>query len=351
MMKKSKTFIATPPGATIKEQLEMRGMSQKEFAKRMGMSEKHISHLINGDVQLTQEAAFRLEMVLGLPVRFWNNLEAIYREKLVKVAEENALVNDMEIAGKMPYHEMAVNGWVPMTRDSGEKVICLRKFFETYRLSLINESFFPGIACRRLGMTEKADYALLAWAQRAKLEARNIDVSPISIKQLQSALKTIRKMTLEAPEVFSTKLKQILSKCGIALVFLPHIGGSFLHGATFYDMNKIVLGLTVRGKDADKFWFSLFHELGHILLGHINKAEKLNEEDEKAADEFARNLLIPDDIFNAFTNQKHFTRESIIAFARQVTIDTGIVVGRLQKENHIRFNMFNDMKQRYELAI
>ena len=65
-MVKSRSFIATPPGATIKEQLIDRGLSQKEFALRMGMSEKHISKLINGDVQLTPEVAVRLEMVLGL---------------------------------------------------------------------------------------------------------------------------------------------------------------------------------------------------------------------------------------------------------------------------------------------
>ena len=60
-MVKSRSFIATPPGATIKEQLIDRGLSQKEFALRMGMSEKHISKLINGDVQLTPEVAVRLE--------------------------------------------------------------------------------------------------------------------------------------------------------------------------------------------------------------------------------------------------------------------------------------------------
>ena len=84
-MKTSRTFIAVPPGATIREQLDDRGMSQKEFSSRMGMSEKHISRLINGDVQLTPEVAYKLEMVLGVPAEFWNNLEAIYREKLVKV--------------------------------------------------------------------------------------------------------------------------------------------------------------------------------------------------------------------------------------------------------------------------
>ena len=81
-MVRSRSYIAIPPGATIMEQLNDRGMSQKEIATRMNMSEKHISKLINGDVQLTPEVAVRLEVVLGVPAKFWNNLEAIYRKKL-----------------------------------------------------------------------------------------------------------------------------------------------------------------------------------------------------------------------------------------------------------------------------
>lgn len=60
-MVRSRSFIATPPGSTIKEQLNDRGMSQKEFAARMDMSEKHISKPINGDVHLTPETDVRLE--------------------------------------------------------------------------------------------------------------------------------------------------------------------------------------------------------------------------------------------------------------------------------------------------
>ena len=87
-MVRSSSYIATPPGATIKEQLNDRNMSQKEFAARMDLSEKHVSKLINGEVQLTQEVALRLEMVLGVPAKFWNNLEAIYREKIIKTFPE-----------------------------------------------------------------------------------------------------------------------------------------------------------------------------------------------------------------------------------------------------------------------
>lgn len=101
-MVRSQSFIATPPGVTIKEQLNERGMSQKEFAARMNMSEKHISKLINGEVQLTQETAVRLEMVLGVPAKFWNNLEEIYREKIIKAEAENSMDADTEIAKQLP---------------------------------------------------------------------------------------------------------------------------------------------------------------------------------------------------------------------------------------------------------
>ncbi len=95
-MVRSRSIIATPPGATIKEQLNDRGISQKEFAARMDMSEKHISRLINGDVLLTPETAVKLEQVLGVPAGFWNNLESIYREKIVKAEAENALEADAD---------------------------------------------------------------------------------------------------------------------------------------------------------------------------------------------------------------------------------------------------------------
>lgn len=108
-------------------------------------------------------------------------------------------------------------------------------------------------------------------------------------------------MTQMNPEEFSKKLQKILADCGIAIVYLPHIGGSFLHGATFYDGPKIVLGMTVRGKYADRFWFSLFHEFGHIVLGHLGKQ---SETDEISADEFARDTLIPYKNWDQFVRRK-----------------------------------------------
>ena len=196
---RSRTYIATPPGATIKEQLNDRGISQKEFALRMDMSEKHISKLINGDVQLTPEMSIRLEMVLGVPAKFWNNLEAIYREKLIKAQAENEMDEDEQLVKQFPYNEMAKYGWVPETRNSKEKVINLRKYFEVVRLTLLQDNKFTNIVYRRLATTEKSDFALMAWTQEAKIEARKLQTEPINIKRLIEIIPEIRKMTLGKP--------------------------------------------------------------------------------------------------------------------------------------------------------
>ena len=349
-MARSKHYLATPPGFTIKEQLEDREMTQKEFAIRMGLSEKHVSRLINGEVQLTPEMAVRLEYVLGVPASFWTNLEAIYREKLAKVEEENTMDADIELMRKLPYAEMANNQWIEKKSDPREKVVELRKYFEVVDLSLIINSKLMRIACRRLADTEKADYALIAWAQKAKLEARRISTKEIDIKTLRSILPDIRMMTTLASEEFCPKLVSMLSDCGIALVFLPHIGGSFLHGATFYDGNKIVIGLTVRGKDADRFWFSLFHELSHILKNDIAKPEGTSEDDEKQADTFARDTLIPYDAYDAFARIGRFDERSIIEFAKEQRIAPYIVLGRLQKDKFVLYSQFQHLKVKYEIA-
>ena len=346
-MNKSKTYIAIPPGYTIREQLECKKMSQKEFSARMDMSEKHISKLINGEVILTTDMAMRLEVVLGISASFWNNLEFIYREKLNKIELENSLDNDLKLVTKFPYNQMAKLNWVPMTNSKIEKVINLRKFFEVVKLQLLFEGLLQNIYYRRLETNESKDYALLAWAQKAKLESRNKKISPINIKGIINSLSFYRSLTNQKPEEFCEKLEDNLASNGVSIVFLPHVGGSFLHGATFYDGKKIVLGLTVRGKYSDIFWFSFFHEIGHIVLGHINMPYELKMEEE--ANKFAEESLITYDSYKNFVENNELTNKSVIMFSNKIGIDPAIVIGRLQKDGYLKYNQMNGLKKKYSI--
>ena len=349
-MRHSKNIIAVQPGATIREQLEDRGMKQKEFAQRMGLSEKHISHLINGHVELTYDVALRLESVLGVPANFWNNLEIIYREKLARVIAENELDRDIELVSLYPYSKMATLGWVAVTRKQEEKALNLRRFFEVSKLDLLVGLKIPGISYRRTDANDASDYSLAAWAQKARIEARKHEIAPINISKLEQIIPQIREMTVANPEVFCSGITKLLAECGVALVFLPHIGESFLHGASFIDSNHIVMGLTVRGKDVDKFWFGLLHEMCHIIRGHINEISKTYEEMEFEADIFARDMLIFPEQYNAFIETNCFSKDCIIAFAKKARIAPGIILGRLQKDNYVPYDRYNELKAKYQIA-
>ncbi|MHB8961887.1 MAG: helix-turn-helix domain-containing protein [Saccharofermentanales bacterium] len=349
MMIHSNNTMAVAPGATIREQLDIRGMSQKEFALRMDMSEKHISHLINGKVELSHGVALRLESVLGLPASFWNNLEALYREQLSRVEAELDMENDEIIASIIPYAKIASFGWVPPTRKIKEKVSNLRSFFEVAKLGLLEDLCIPGIAYRTNGASTTSNYALAVWAQKARIEARKSSVKPINIAQLREDVPKIRNLTVLDPSEFCDQLSELLDNSGVAIVYLPHINGSFLHGASFIDGNQVVLGLTVRGRDADRFWFSLFHELYHIINGHIHCTHPTTPEQEKEADCFARDTLIPMEQYNNFVQRNSFSRDDIIQYANKINIASGILLGRLQKENRVPYDWYHDLKIQYQI--
>ena len=278
-------------------------------------------------------------------------MEAIYREKIIKAEAENAMEVDKEMVKKFPYREMVKFGWIPDAGESNEKVVNLRKFFEVVELSLLGNEQITGIACRRLAVTKKSDLSLIAWAQEVKIKARNIQTASINIKGLTSVLTDIRKMTVLNPEEFCPKIKKYLADCGIALVFLPHLEGSFLQGASFMDGNKIVLGLTARGKDADKFWFSLFHELAHIVLGHVGQKNGTSEDDEKEADRWSGDTLIDSKDFEDFRRNGDYSESQVLQFAKAHGIAPGIIVGRMQLEGMIKYSMLNNLKEKYEIVI
>ena len=280
-MTNSRTYIAIPPGATVKEQLLNRGMSQKEFALRMDMSEKHISKFLNGDVILTTDMASRLEMVLGLPARFWNNLESIYREKLQLIKEENEMDEDKELIENYPYSQMAKLEWVETSENPLVKVKELRKFFEVVKLSIIDNNLLPGIVYKKYDTNNGNYYSLITWAQKAKLEARNIKTKPINIDGINDVISNI--LNVEPNNVV-----ELLAEYGVALVVLPKFNNTKVHGATFLDNKKIVIALI----NDDNFYSNLFHEIGHILLGHINKDYIPDGNEERDAEAFSKSVLM-----------------------------------------------------------
>ena len=250
---RSKTFIAIPPGMTIKEVLENRHMTQKELASRMDMSEKHISKLINGEVPLTQDVALRLERVFGVDASFWNGLEAGYREKILKVEYENSIDEEINFAKPFGYAKLARLGIVPETKKKAEQVNNLQKFFEVASLKTVADEMVMPLVYEDMDKVKQS--AIYTLVQITKGESRFVEVNPYDCELLKAFIPQIKELSQESLTVAKEPLKDMLAASGVIIVYLPIIDDITSTCITYSKGNAIVLGIpTAENKD---FWHLL----------------------------------------------------------------------------------------------
>ena len=143
------------------------------------------------------------------------------------------------------------------------------------------------------------------------------------------------------------KLEEALAGQGIVLVFLPRLRGLFVQTATFQSGNKAVIAMTAKKMKDDEFWGRLFHELGHVYLGHVWQEGGTTPQDERDANMWARNGLLPRTEFDAFVDAGSFSERSVCEFALKQGIAPGILVGRMQHEGLIGGAALNRLKKEY----
>lgn len=250
---RSKTFIAIPPGMTIKEVLENRHMTQKELASRMDMSEKHISKLINGEVPLTQDVAMRLERVFGVDASFWNGLEAGYREKILKVEYENSIDEEINFAKPFGYAKLARLGIVPETKKKAEQVNNLQKFFEVASLKTVADEMVMPLVYENVKDMDKAKQsAIYTLVQITKGESRFVEVNPYNRELLKTFIPQINELSRESLAAAKEPLKDMLAASGVIIVYLPIIDDITSICITYSKGNSIVLGIPT--EENNDFW-------------------------------------------------------------------------------------------------
>lgn len=348
--------LAIPPGEFLEEVIESLGMSKDELAKRMGRPAAKLSAIFKGEKAITPETALQLETVVGVPAHIWTGLETEYRLVLALQEEdqrEEELLKEAVFVKEFCYTELVKEGAVQKCTRPADKVRELQRFFGVRSLVSVPtlRRYEAAFRCGKTANGKRTPEAVAAWLRFGEKRARAAACEPYNEDSLKAALPRIRTMTIEPPDQFEKSLISVLADCGVAMVLCRHFPKTQAHGATFWlGREKAVLMLSLRGKWADIFWFSLFHELGHLLL---HRREDVFLEDgatggrEEEADRFAANTLIPEDAWQRFTDSGLTGLSSIKAFARKMGIHPGIVVGRLQHDGRIGHNQLNGLRERY----
>lgn len=332
------------PGEFIKAMLEQNGMLQKELALRTGVSEKHISNVLNGEKGISASFARKLALVFGNEYSYWTNLQAAYDNHLLSLEVEND-IKDEEKAVLKPLKELfnycVENGFLHNDCSEAEKVLQWRKFLRISELTAAARITYNAAYRAQLKGNSAIDpYVLFAWQQLCERITDRVSnvAETLNTDLLYLRIDDIKKLTFERePEVFRKELQAIFAECGIAFDVVRHFKGAPVQGfIKKTESGRNILCVTIRNGRADSFWFTLFHELGHILHGDLSMRfvdfPSVKGDVEEKADKFAQDALISPELFSAFVKTCDYRDiNEIKNFARSANVPEFIVIGRLQK--------------------
>jgi len=353
--------LAIPPGEYLEEVLVELGMTKDELAKRMDRPAPKLSAIFKGRKAITPETALRLEKVVGVPAPIWTGLESEYRLALARIQEKKEqaqLKAESKFVTLYRYAELVKMGVVEKFTRPVDKVLALQHFFGVTSLIAIPNLKRYQLAFRTGRKITKGSSSegVASWLRMGERAAAQIHCAPFNSEALEKAVDKIRAMTRQSPDHFQDALKKNLADCGVALVICQHMRSTGIHGATFWmGSDKAVVMMTIRYRWADIFWFSLYHELGHVLLHGRNtvvlegrNGDAQSEKREVQADKYAADILIPLKKYKEFINRGSYFPEDIQGFAERIGIAPGIVVGRLQNDGLLEPSWHNDLRERFE---
>ena len=341
----------SPPGDTIQDILRERKLSISDFAKKVGSTEAEAAALLRGSARVTIALARQLTQTLGASVEFWMSREFHYRQERLRA---NATEEDW--IESLPIRDMVKFGWLGAIPKKTKEIAACLHFFDVPDLAAWRSrySYLSQSAVFRTSPSfVSRPGALAVWLRQGEIEAKSIPCSPWNRDGFVESLSGIRGLTREKdPSKFIPILRKICSAHGVAVVALRAPTGCRASGATrFLLRDKALLLLSFRHLSDDQFWFTFFHEAGHLSLHGENSffvegATTVRSKEEDEADNFAEATLIPKTHIDALLSLPLNGRE-VMRFARMIGVSPGIVVGQLQHFKRIERYQLNNLKRRY----
>jgi addiction module HigA family antidote len=351
--------IVFHPGETLAEKLEELGMGPKEFAIRTGKPEKTIIAILKGKSSITPEMAVQFEHVLKIPAHFWLNMQRNYDEFIARKELEELLTESIDWAKKFPINEMVKKGWLPAKTTMEEKTSELLAFFGISKYTAWEDYYLNQqlkVAFRISLAYTKERYAISAWLRKGELQAAELPNKDYDEKKFKDALPEIKSLMAKHPDDFCKKLREICLDAGVKVVYTPCIKKAPINGCTRWLKDAPLIQLSGRYKRNDIFWFTFFHEAGHILLHgkkdifleEIEYSEKDNIK-EKEADEFAIKWTLSKEEEEEILQRYSITVKDVLDFAEKFNTHPAIIIGRLQRKGLIPYSLGRQFFEPVEL--
>lgn len=349
------------PGEYIKDAIEELGITQNEFAIRIGTTGKTLSKIINGEANITFDIAAKLSAFFGTSTNLWLNLQNSYNQYLKDLELEKDEYEEIKILAYFDKEYLKNILDIEVTRNNKKEVISkLKQLIMVNSLTCLRAPDLFAF-CRTSILKDISEKQLVlrnAWISLAMYYSRSIECNSYEEKKLFDVLPKIKKLMFKNPDEFIPLLKEYLKEAGIKFIVLPYLKGSNVSAVTKwspYD-STIMIAINDHGKDADKIWFNIFHELGHAVKNkkrHLTisyEKDKIVDDDEIFANNFARDFLINPKEYKKFISKNDLSIDSMESFAKTQDIPLFILIGRLQSDGYLKWNEFGLYKVKYEMS-
>ena len=340
-------FMAVHPGMMIKPELEERGISQKEFAKMLGVQASHLSEVLGGKRALTAELAVKIESAISLPAKVLMAAQSQYECDLESIRqrgiEEQKAANELEEYNKVVDLHLLLKAFgliaLTFTRQlEGIKSHCKSNSAAEMQVAFANGNF------RRSDKSDVDERMVNTWVLLARDIARNTKVSgtynPTLNNELAQKLNSVFTENINTIE----RVTRLCSEYGIKFVECKtKVEHTKIDGYSYIEDGIPCIIVTNRYNRIDSFAFNVLHELGHLETSpeepHLNVENYSKESpEERMADTFANNILIPIAVWRRSPEARMSARDiqrKFTAWSEVEGINKWIALGRVGYETGI----------------
>jgi len=367
MRLEDKKALLSHPGDMIVETLETIGMSQAELAERIGKSAKFVNELIKGKAHITSDTAQALERVIGYTAKGWLALDRAYQDELMEIAQMEYAEECLSWLSKFPLPFMKKHGILSNIKDKKALVSELLSFFRVKSPNEYNYIYNEASIAFKIELKYTKDpEAIAVWLRLGEKDADKIDnLKKYNKKTLNNAIPEFKRISYKMEKGWHNELKDILTECGVALSYTPMIKKAPIHGAARWIKNKTVplIQVTDRGKDANKFWFTFYHELGHIILhgkkdifieGEASTLDKLyiDEQKENEANRYAEKSMFSESQLITLENiiKGSVTKDLVQHHSQTMKVNQNFIIAKLRRMGTMEYNELSSMRVKVDFS-
>lgn len=325
--------------------MDQQGLKRKDLISIIG-SQSKVSEVLNRKRSLSLSMMRKLHDELHIPA-----------EILLQDVQSNSVPEKQFSYNDYPVSDMFKLGYFP----NSHKISQVKDNFEDLMSELFSQfvDIIPKpVYCKQSkGKSAPNKNALIVWQAHILQQASFEVIDDFSIDALDDAfIEELLSFSMDSKGPLL--VKAYLQSFGIHFMIEQHLPKTYVDGAAFRAIDdKPVIVLSLRHDRIDNFWFTLIHELGHVIKHLYNEINSIAFFDdtfsrpkinismaEQEANDFATEYLIPTNKvkISELRELSVWSPSKVIVIAKEIKRSPAILAGRIRYETQ-NFSIFSEI--------